>query len=287
MNKDSKDAPSSRLEHMVLKRRSDQHQPTSAPRILIVDDNPLNAKLVLAQLEHGGYEGTYVESGEAALEALAAGAFSMVLMDCQMAGMDGCATTREIRRREGSERHILVVGLSSNSAKSARAQCLEAGMDGYIARPVTAAQLIAEVQRLCCSSEATAGSEAGTVLPNSEEPGSAETLDVQVLTELIMLQGADGGSLLVELTGTFLRNLPAMVRDLSDAAAGEQAEIARAAHRLKSASTTIGGARLASLCNEIEAACGRGDSSALERLLAEAREEAARLAEKLKEIPVC
>ena len=287
MNRCSKDEPGACLERTVLKRERDQRQPESAPRILVVDDNPLNAKLVLAQLEHGGYEGTYVDSGEAALEALEAGAFSMVLMDCQMSGMDGCAATREIRRREHSGRHTPVVGLSSHTAKSARAKCLEAGMDGYIARPVTAAQLIVEVRRLSCSSEPAAGHETGTALSDSVEPTACETLDVKVLTELIMLQAADGGSLLVELTGTFLRNLPAMVRDLPDAAAGEKAEIARAAHRLKSASTTIGGARLASLCNEVEETCGRGDSSGLDRLLAEARKEAARLAEKLKEIPVC
>ena len=286
MNRCSKDEPGACLERTVLKRERDQRQPESAPRILVVDDNPLNAKLVLAQLEHGGYEGTYVDSGEAALEALAAGTFSMVLMDCQMSGMDGCATTREIRRREHPGRHTPVVGLSSNTAKLARAECLKAGMDGYIARPVTGAQLIAEVRRLSCSGEAAAGYETGSVVSHSVEPEACETLDVKVLTELVALQGADGGSLLVELTGTFLRNLPAMVRELSDAAAGEKAEFARAAHRLKSACTTIGGARLASLCNDIEEACGHGDSSALDRLLADAREEAARLAEKLKEIPL-
>lgn len=287
MNKNSNDAPGARLERTVLKRGSEQGQPSSTPRILVVDDNPLNAKLVLAQLEHGGYEGTYVDSGEAALKALEAGAFAIVLMDCQMAGMDGCATTREIRRREDPKRHTPVVGLSSNTAKSARAQCLEAGMDEYVARPVTASRLIAEVRRWCCSSEPATGNETETVSPDSVEPTACETLDVKVLTELVMLQGADGGSLLVELTGTFLRNLPGMVRDLSDAAAGEEAEIASAAHRLKSASTTIGAARLASLCREIEETCSNGDSIARERLLAEAREEGARLALKLKEIPLC
>jgi two-component system, sensor histidine kinase and response regulator len=253
---------------------------------LVVEDNPLNAKLVLAQLEQGGYEGTTVESGEEALEALAAGVYSIVLMDCHMSGMDGCATAREIRRREGFERHVIIVGLSSNTASSARAECIEAGMDGYIERPVTTLKLIEQIQQICSRAESAATSGKIAEGAGDVQGHKINTIDADVLAELASLP-AKNGSLLLELRDIFLRNLPVMLRDLSEAADASSSELAHAAHRLKSASTTIGGALLASLCRKIEEACADENSSSLARLVIEAREEAARLAEKLRDIPIC
>jgi two-component system sensor histidine kinase/response regulator len=286
MDTDRKEPDATNIERTTSRSESRSSRPSDCQsRVLVVDDNPLNAKLVLAQLEQGGYKATAVESGEAALVAMASTSYSLVLMDCGLPGMDGCATTREIRIREALERHTVVVGFSSNTAAEARAKCLEAGMDGYVARPVTTAQLIAQLQRLNCSSGS--GSPPGSVTerPKTNGASAITTLDANVVAELAMLPGADGGPLVLELRGIFLRNLPAMLRDLSAAASASRSELGRAAHHLKSASTTIGGKRLASLCNSIEQV-GENEPSTLEQMVMEARDEAARLAEMLMKIPL-
>jgi two-component system, sensor histidine kinase and response regulator len=285
MNEDRKEPITGNIERTTSRLGSRDSRNDCPSRVLVVDDNPLNAKLVLAQLEQGGYEATAVESGEDALVALASTSYPLVLMDCELPGMDGCATTREIRRREASERHAVVVGFSSNTAASARARCLEAGMDGYIERPVTASQLITQLRRLSHRSGSAPGSDAVSRESDASLPMAAETIDANVLEELAMLPGPDGGSLLLELTAIFLRNLPAMLHDLSVAGSASSGDVTRAAHRLKSASTTIGGKRLASLCNEIEEVC-RDAPSKSGPLVIEVHEEAGRLAEKLKRLPL-
>lgn len=272
------------VEQITTLRDGETKPSSERPKVLVVEDNPLNAKLILAQLEQGGYRAISVESGEAALAALAATSYLLVLMDCGLPGIDGCTTTREIRLREAPERHMIVIGLSSNTAESARAACLEAGMDGYIERPVTTSELLTQIRRLSSRSESTATSDKGTERPDSISGMATETLDTNVLAELASLPGADGSSLLVQLIEIFIRNLPEMLRNLLDARRAGSKELAQAAHRLKSAATTLGASRLAAVCKTLEEFCGHDDQSTLEKLLAEVPLEAGRLTEKLKEI---
>lgn len=272
-------------EQMTTSARDGANKPSKqGPRVLVVEDNPLNAKLVLAQLEQGRYLATSVESGEAALAVLTAGPYSLVLMDCGLPRMDGIATTREIRKREGPERHTIVVGLSSNTAEAARATCLAAGMDGYIERPVTTSELLKQLELFSSSSRSAATSVKETERPDTIAPLATQTLDPNVLAELAALPGTDGNPLLAELAGMFLSNLPGMIRDLSNAERAGTPDVSRAAHRLKSAATTIGAKRLAAVCKAIQEDCEHDERSRLKRLLAEVPEEAGRLAAKLKEI---
>ena len=255
---------------------------TCGPRLLVVEDHPLNAKLLSAQLEQSGYQPTFVESGEAALAALSAASYAVVLMDSGLPGMDGCATTREIRVREGHERHTIVIGLSSNSASSARAKCLEAGMDGYIERPVTQSELNERIRASIAQSQPAIISDQVGVRLNSSSV--AEALDSAVLAELAALPGTDGRPLLNELVDILLCNMPEMLRILAETGPKTSDHLSRAAHRLKSACTTIGAKRLAMMCENIEEACADDDQTIAEQRFREIPVEAARLEEKLKEI---
>ncbi|MCK6445654.1 MAG: response regulator [Planctomycetes bacterium] len=121
-------------------------QPTEAPRsglsVLVVEDNTVNQRVVLRMLERLGARATAVSGGVEALHATAAQTFDLVLMDCQMPGMDGFEASRALREREvHGGRRLPIVALTANALSGDRERCLEAGMDDYLAKPVSMGEL--------------------------------------------------------------------------------------------------------------------------------------------------
>jgi CheY-like chemotaxis protein len=111
-------------------------------RVLLVEDNPVNLEVALALLESSGCEVETATNGFEALESHARGEYGMIFMDCQMPEMDGFEAVAEIRRREsGSGRRVPIVALTASAIEGDREQCLAAGMDDYLPKPFTAAQI--------------------------------------------------------------------------------------------------------------------------------------------------
>lgn len=107
-------------------------------RVLLAEDNPLNQMLTVAMLEALGMSCTVAGNGQEAVERAAEGGFDAVLMDVQMPVMGGLEATEEIRRREGGRPPRLpIVAMTAHAMQDDERHCLEAGMDGYIAKPVT------------------------------------------------------------------------------------------------------------------------------------------------------
>ncbi len=106
--------------------------------MLVVEDNPVNQKVALAMLRSLGIEANCTDSGEAALELLAAGEFDLVLLDMEMPGMDGPATARAIRQPGTPVRNpaIPIVALTANVLPEHRHACLAAGMDDFLTKPL-------------------------------------------------------------------------------------------------------------------------------------------------------
>ena len=116
--------------------------------ILVAEDNRVNQKVITRMLQKLGHRVDVVADGLEAVNALGRIAYDLVFMDCQMPGMDGFGATRAIRAGEaGTPRRIPIVALTANAMQGDREQCLAAGMDDYIAKPVTKQTLAAALER--------------------------------------------------------------------------------------------------------------------------------------------
>ena len=116
--------------------------PLPALKILLAEDNLVNQKLAMKLLEKDGHQVTLAQNGKDALSLLEQSAFDLVLMDVQMPEMDGLTAATVIRKQEETSRlHIPIIALTAHATKEDCDRCLRAGMDGYVAKPVSPANL--------------------------------------------------------------------------------------------------------------------------------------------------
>ena len=106
-------------------------------RVLVVEDNVVNQMVAKGTLSHLGYQVSMASDGQAAIALLSTEHFDLVLMDCQMPGMDGFEATRYIRTAENGGQHIPIIGLTAHASADAREACLSSGMDDFISKPYT------------------------------------------------------------------------------------------------------------------------------------------------------
>ncbi len=110
--------------------------------LLLAEDSLANQKLAVGLLTRWGHQVSVVHNGAEAVEAVRARAFDAVLMDVQMPEMDGLQATVEIRSREASTgRRVPIIAMTAHAMKGDRERCLEAGMDGYVAKPIRPREL--------------------------------------------------------------------------------------------------------------------------------------------------
>ncbi|MDH5691984.1 MAG: ATP-binding protein [Gammaproteobacteria bacterium] len=110
---------------------------TEAMQILVVEDNPVNQKVISGMLKRQGCECTIIENGELALDYMATKEYDLVFMDCQMPVMDGYAATKEQRNRERMNgKHTVIIAMTANAMAGDKEKCIAAGMDDYISKPI-------------------------------------------------------------------------------------------------------------------------------------------------------
>ena len=115
--------------------------------ILLVEDTRVNQKVLLYQLQLLGYQADCANHGREAIDKLAESEYQIVLMDCQMPVLDGYKATKILREREGKDRHLVIIGLTAHAMSGDREKCLAAGMDDYLAKPISMEKLSAILEK--------------------------------------------------------------------------------------------------------------------------------------------
>jgi len=196
-------------------------------RILLVEDNIVNQKLGVRLLEKMGHQVEVANNGEDACEVLRASRFDLVLMDLQMPVMGGLDATRKIREsEEKSGQHVPILAMTAHAAAQDEKRCMEAGMDGYVTKPIRRDVLRKEIERVTAES---APAEARVVAPDRSASSDNEW-NIKELLE--RLEGDQ--DFFRELLQIFRDDSQANLRKAREALAREDlAELSRAAHTLK------------------------------------------------------
>jgi len=139
-------------------------------RILLAEDNRINQKVALKLLDRMGYRADVAADGFEVLAAFERQRYDVVLMDIQMPGMDGIEATRRLRVRWPDERELSIVALTANATQADHAECLAAGMDAFLAKPV-APRALAEALERCA--RVRAGDATSTSVPATEAPAGS------------------------------------------------------------------------------------------------------------------
>ena len=221
-------------------------------RILVAEDNIVNQKVAVCQLEKLGYRADIVANGVEAVDAVSRVSYALVLMDCQMPEMDGLEATALIRKREGEQasRRLPIIAMTANAMRGDREKCLAAGMDDYLAKPAKLEQLEAALARWL-NGRSTPGEQNEPVPPVGQE-SAHECVDASVLTELRQLDMSCG--LLSTLITNFLKDVPNHLAFLQEALRqGDAGALARVAHELNGSSSNLGVRNMRQLCIELQA----------------------------------
>jgi len=260
------------------------------PRVLLVEDNPVNLMVGQRLLAVLGITCDTASNGEAALLRIAASRYDLVLMDCQMPVMDGYTATRRWREHEAAEhsaRRLPIIAMTANAMAGDRQKCLDAGMDDYLAKPVTRSELERCVHRWWDPETASAAVEpaAPSAVTTSEPMSAAEwitpaqqipdatqaepmpiaipmpstivdrgplppVIDHEVLDDLRTMLGDE----VDRLIDVFLDDTPRLLSALENAVDGPDYDGLRdAAHSLKSSSANLGAMSLSAAARRIEA----------------------------------
>ena len=223
--------------------------PQPVHNVLLVEDNPTNQKLGITLLERQGYQVMLAVNGQEALDLLAAQQFDLVLMDMQMPVMDGLEATRRIRQQEAlSGGHQPIIAMTANVMSGDRECCLEAGMDGYISKPISAAKVQEEISRVL----------GGLPMPAAPlQHGTGE----QVFDYTQMLRNCDGDQAFVpSLLQAFADDAPKLLGEIKTALqANDLLRCGIAAHSLRGSALSLAAPALVQHCQIVERASKNGD----------------------------
>ena len=245
-------------------------RPASEVRILVVDDNEVNRFVAESHLESLGFTADTADSGAEALSAFQKERYDIVLMDCQMPGMDGYETTRRLRQEEPRDDHAVVIALTAAVMAGERDRCLEAGMDDYLAKPYRLEELSTTLARWLPDWRP------GQPASRQTKPrgGRPPRLDHERLAMFRRLERETGKSIFGRLFQSFKKSAWDYVAKMRVAVAeGDAKALNMYAHSLAGSAGTQGTARVAHMAREIEQLAKKGDTAGCEARVGELARE--------------
>jgi PAS domain S-box-containing protein len=217
-------------------------------RVLVVDDNAINLKVARALLTRIGHESHAAQSGEEAIRALSAESFDVVLLDLEMPGMDGMETTRRIRAGEAGQqaKHVKVIAVTAHALSGYRERCLEAGMDGFIPKPMGLGELMGGLA--CALEDASGGREARPV-------------PARLAGRKAAIKRLGGDAVLhAELCQMFASSIPDRIAKIKSATkCGDLGALREMAHAIKGTAATIGDLHCSEQARALEMALQSGE----------------------------
>ncbi len=242
-------------------------------RVLLVEDNPTNQQVALAMLRLLGLSADTANQGKEALQALAARPYDLILMDCQMPEMDGYEATRHIRDPQSCVRDhaVPIIAMTANAMPEDRQQCLAAGMNDYLAKPISLGMLSAMLDKWLL------GRQAGPATPPTAPPAvgqGATPRDTLVWNQAALMDRLMGnGEFAQMILDAFLQDMPLQLQRLREMLAnGDVPNATRQAHTIKGASATVGGEAVRRVAAAIEEAGKAQDAAAMGARLGELEE---------------
>jgi PAS domain S-box-containing protein len=236
-------------------------RPSRSYRCLVVEDNPVNQKMVLKMLAIGGHEVELCANGRDALALAQAQNFDLILMDIQMPEMDGLEATLALRKWERqSSRHVPILAMTAHAMPGDRERCLRAGMDGYLSKPVRIGDLLRAVEHF--ASNRTSAFE-----QDAEQSQVSDTVRRKWMGEIdysaaLARVGGDA-DLLKELVGMFMEEYPKLLAQIREGLDGHDAAAASsAAHQLKGLLAQFGAEAARQAAYAVEQPARQGDLSA-------------------------
>ena len=235
--------------------------------LLVVEDHKVNQEVALGILEHLGYRADVAADGHSALRALAQKDYDMVLMDCQLPGMDGYEASRRIRQPDSAVRNhdVPIIATTAHAMAGDREKCLSAGMNGYISKPLKPTALEETIE------EWTAGKPAvvnrAPVRPEGLTP-SATTVafDREDFVERMMLDE----DMARKIVRRFMEDMPRQIASLAQAVTDLDTKAVRlVAHSIKGAAANVSGLEMREIAWKLEQAGGASDLTAATAALPE------------------
>jgi PAS domain S-box-containing protein len=241
-----------------------QDRATREGAILLVEDNEVNRRIMLKQLENLGYHAECVNNGREALERTANEPFDVILMDCQMPLMDGFEATRAIRKREGrTGTHVPIVAMTANALTGDRDACFSAGMDDYISKPIAMNELEAALARWL------------------DRPQRKDILDVDRLRAIL----GDDRTVTRDFLVSVLPNMTQLCSRIE--AERDRGALRELAHELKGASGNVGARELATAAQALESVLKNGAAEnprAIENVVEQILEACTRFSVAVREV---
>ncbi len=211
--------------------------PAIKRRVLLVEDNLANQKLIRYLLQERGHELEFASGGEEGIQLAKENRYDAILMDVEMPGINGLQATAVIREFEGTQRRTPIIAMTAHAMKADRERCLAAGMDAYVSKPIQAEELITLLEELPMSRgdlTAAAAEPADTAQPTKRDPAVFDP-------DLALTRCFDSQEMLLEMVHSYIEERESWLTDLRAALHdGDLERVAKLGHHIKGTVVYLG-----------------------------------------------